>query len=413
MREVWSQEAVEPRAGDCRQDRHHKHGRSAADQRDERARTRTRQRPAEAEDRTTDPIAASRPEALRRDRNLLSGQRADLEPSDQGDRGRRQGYGRADDAVHVERLKPEHLLDPEPGDDLGLREHEAEDDPEEKVDEHRLPRGRRRPELGGNGGGHHGSEEQREHDERRDQPACEESDHRDERSLLEVRESRDRVSGGAAAGVGGAEPDQEPPDDDHDDPAGGRERRPAERLAGHEARQVVQAERGQRRLGLGGEGNAPRGREPSADKTAQERPGEEGKIPGRGLLPVVPEERDLAGEAGRANVPQVAREAERLVAQEQEDGDHQPDERAPDVPGPGAGEQVGHDANIRGSSRPPLRLEPQGASYPPPAAAGGGEEAPWGSNPRDRESTRLNSSHGYISYAAFCFKKKKKTYTTV
>src|SRR3989449_5287598 len=30
----------------------------------------------------------------------------------------------------------------------------------------------------------------------------------------------------------------------------------------------------------------------------------------------------------------------------------------------------------------------------------------------DRKSTRLNSSHGYISYAVFCLKKKKKTNTT-
>src|SRR2546429_3800626 len=28
--------------------------------------------------------------------------------------------------------------------------------------------------------------------------------------------------------------------------------------------------------------------------------------------------------------------------------------------------------------------------------------------PPDRKSTRLNSSHGYISYAVFCLKKKKK-----
>src|SRR2546429_3610080 len=28
----------------------------------------------------------------------------------------------------------------------------------------------------------------------------------------------------------------------------------------------------------------------------------------------------------------------------------------------------------------------------------------------DRKSTRLNSSHGYISYAVFCLKKKKKTF---
>src|SRR5687768_18094548 len=29
----------------------------------------------------------------------------------------------------------------------------------------------------------------------------------------------------------------------------------------------------------------------------------------------------------------------------------------------------------------------------------------------DRKSTRLNSSHGYISYAVFCLKKKKKEKT--
>src|SRR2546422_1933975 len=31
---------------------------------------------------------------------------------------------------------------------------------------------------------------------------------------------------------------------------------------------------------------------------------------------------------------------------------------------------------------------------------------------RDRKSTRLNSSHGYISYAVFCLKKKKKSRET-
>src|SRR5205809_4228109 len=33
---------------------------------------------------------------------------------------------------------------------------------------------------------------------------------------------------------------------------------------------------------------------------------------------------------------------------------------------------------------------------------------PTHSSPPDRKSTRLNSSHGYISYAVFCLKKKKK-----
>src|SRR2546422_6168562 len=31
----------------------------------------------------------------------------------------------------------------------------------------------------------------------------------------------------------------------------------------------------------------------------------------------------------------------------------------------------------------------------------------------DRKSTRLNSSHGYISYAVFCLKKKKRTKNTM
>src|SRR5687768_17895811 len=31
----------------------------------------------------------------------------------------------------------------------------------------------------------------------------------------------------------------------------------------------------------------------------------------------------------------------------------------------------------------------------------------------DRKSTRLNSSHGYISYAVFCLKKKKHSVTTL
>src|SRR2546429_4633449 len=31
---------------------------------------------------------------------------------------------------------------------------------------------------------------------------------------------------------------------------------------------------------------------------------------------------------------------------------------------------------------------------------------------RDRKSTRLNSSHGYISYAVFCLKKKKGNFPT-
>src|SRR3989449_8516437 len=40
---------------------------------------------------------------------------------------------------------------------------------------------------------------------------------------------------------------------------------------------------------------------------------------------------------------------------------------------------------------------------------GGGGSPPVKDVITDRKSTRLNSSHGYISYAVFCLKKKKKT----
>src|SRR5205809_1486322 len=43
-----------------------------------------------------------------------------------------------------------------------------------------------------------------------------------------------------------------------------------------------------------------------------------------------------------------------------------------------------------------------GVGNPGAALSGGGDPPPRG----DRKSTRLNSSHGYISYAVFCLKKK-------
>src|SRR2546422_5264139 len=51
----------------------------------------------------------------------------------------------------------------------------------------------------------------------------------------------------------------------------------------------------------------------------------------------------------------------------------------------------------QGAARAPRR---GGASGATGAGARGGA--------RDRKSTRLNSSHGYISYAVFCLKKKKR-----
>src|SRR2546422_5060223 len=61
-----------------------------------------------------------------------------------------------------------------------------------------------------------------------------------------------------------------------------------------------------------------------------------------------------------------------------------------------------HVQDARGAGRRRPRV-PQRSPEPgqPRAAHPPGGEA-------DRKSTRLNSSHGYISYAVFCLKKKKK-----
>src|SRR2546422_7835853 len=55
-------------------------------------------------------------------------------------------------------------------------------------------------------------------------------------------------------------------------------------------------------------------------------------------------------------------------------------------------------ALVQDHGQPLARLP---AERPVDALGGDLEEA-------DRKSTRLNSSHGYISYAVFCLKKKKK-----
>src|SRR2546422_6534867 len=59
---------------------------------------------------------------------------------------------------------------------------------------------------------------------------------------------------------------------------------------------------------------------------------------------------------------------------------------------------------------PPLRNHGDAAAARADPLLGGLGRRPrhgGGRADRDRKSTRLNSSHGYISYAVFCLKKKK------
>src|SRR2546429_7367737 len=55
--------------------------------------------------------------------------------------------------------------------------------------------------------------------------------------------------------------------------------------------------------------------------------------------------------------------------------------------------------HLQGSAKEIRRTAARCAQYPKASKEG------------DRKSTRLNSSHGYISYAVFCLKKKKNDYT--
>src|SRR2546429_5700984 len=58
-----------------------------------------------------------------------------------------------------------------------------------------------------------------------------------------------------------------------------------------------------------------------------------------------------------------------------------------------------------------LQLMPVGSKWQlfVPAELGYGDRGAGADIGPDRKSTRLNSSHGYISYAVFCLKKKNKT----
>src|SRR2546422_2286008 len=74
--------------------------------------------------------------------------------------------------------------------------------------------------------------------------------------------------------------------------------------------------------------------------------------------------------------------------------------------------QAGHTVTVYNRTRAradQLKHLNAGVADSPAAAAQGAEVLiTMVGDDADRKSTRLNSSHGYISYAVFCLKKKKK-----
>src|SRR2546422_3002418 len=79
-------------------------------------------------------------------------------------------------------------------------------------------------------------------------------------------------------------------------------------------------------------------------------------------------------------------------------------QRLPERGAAGRARPVRRDAREPRVQDAPLRGRGMGTSSAAAAAPRQPTPVPSG----DRKSTRLNSSHGYISYAVFCLKKKKK-----
>src|SRR2546429_6081593 len=67
------------------------------------------------------------------------------------------------------------------------------------------------------------------------------------------------------------------------------------------------------------------------------------------------------------------------------------------------------DVQVRATQRERRGMRAHGQGGPAGGIGGQIDHAHRRVAPIDRKSTRLNSSHGYISYAVFCLKKKKKT----
>src|SRR2546422_8378674 len=66
------------------------------------------------------------------------------------------------------------------------------------------------------------------------------------------------------------------------------------------------------------------------------------------------------------------------------------------------------DSAFQGLGIPFFSIGVPGPQRGSPDVDGSGRIVYWHTSEEDRKSTRLNSSHGYISYAVFCLKKKKQ-----
>ena len=175
-----------------------------------------------------------------------------------------------------------------------------------------------------------------------EEAAGEEAADGDEGGQLAVGEAGDGVAGGAAAGIGGAEADEEAAADDGEEAFSGGEGLPVEEFAGGEAGEVVDVEGGEGVAGGFGDWDGLRAVDLRGDGAADGGSENEEKIPTAGMTPVVTEVFGGVGQAGGADVAEVAGDAEEAVAGKEEGGDEEAENGAGDVPGPGGGEGAKH-----------------------------------------------------------------------
>src|SRR5437667_741776 len=190
-------------------------------------------------------------------------------------------------------------------------------------------------------------EQQRQQEVARQRSGREEGDHRDQGRKLEIGQSRDPVTRGTTAGVRRAEPDEKAAAHDQQPSLEGEQRAPVEQLVGDEPAEVVNAEACEIGMRPGGDGHGLGAREQhAADEPARHDAAREHQVPQAGPRPVVFEERDVPRQRGGAEVAEIARHAQLLVADHEQAGGDEPEERPGHVPGPGAMQQLEHTGNL-------------------------------------------------------------------
>src|SRR5690606_27541260 len=124
MRKLFTNETIHPGTGNGTQQGSRYHPKACTDLCKQWPGACARHRPAQTEHQSSNNISFIKFLWMKFDRLSVNG--LDFKPLDQCYTGGTYGNGRTNHTIHVKRLKPEHLLYPEPGYDLSLHEDDTE-----------------------------------------------------------------------------------------------------------------------------------------------------------------------------------------------------------------------------------------------------------------------------------------------